>query len=108
MASISKIKIGTDVRDIHAVQLTNERKITLSGSVTGTGYFDGSGDLTITTSTNHTHNYAGSSSAGGGAKKNESYQVGSITTTYGDQWQVINQWITNDRLKIQVLNAGAV
>lgn len=108
MASISKIKIGTEVRDIHAVQLTNERKITLSGSVTGTGYFDGSGDLTITTSTNHTHNYAGSSSAGGGAKKNESYQVGSITTTYGDQWHVINQWITNDRLKIQVLNDGTV
>lgn len=108
MASISKIKIGTDVRDIHAVQLTNERKITLSGSVTGTGYFDGSGDLTITTSTNHTHNYAGSSSAGGGAKKNESYQVGSVTTTYGDQWQVINQWITDDRLKIQVLNDGTV
>ena len=107
-ASISKIKIGTEVRDIHAVQLTNERKITLSGSVTGTGYFDGSGDLTITTSTNHTHNYAGSSSAGGGAKKNESYQVGSITTTYGDQWHVINQWITNDRLKIQILNDGAV
>lgn len=100
MASISKIKIGTEVRDIHAVQLTNERKITLSGSVTGTGYFDGSGDLTITTSTNHTHNYAGSSSAGGGAKKNESYQVGSITTTYGNQWNIINQWITNDRLKI--------
>lgn len=107
-ASISKIKIGTEVRDIHAIQLTNERKITLSGSVTGTGYFDGSGDLTITTSTNHTHNYAGSSSAGGGAKKNESYQVGSITTTYGNQWQVINQWITNDRLKIQILNDGAV
>ena len=108
MASISKIKIGTEIRDIHAVQLTNERKITLSGSVTGTGYFDGSGDLTITTSTNHTHNYAGSSSAGGGAKKNESYQVGSITTTYGNQWNIINQWITNDRLKIQVLNDGAV
>lgn len=108
MASISKIKIGTDVRDIYAVQLTNERKITLSGSVTGTGFFDGSGDLTITTSTNHTHNYADSSSAGGGAKKNESYQTGSITTTYGDQWQVINQWITNDRLKVQILNAGAV
>ena len=66
-ASISKIKIGTEVRDIHAIQLTNETKITLDEAVTGTGYFDGSGALTITTSTNHTHNYAGSSSAGGAA-----------------------------------------
>lgn len=100
MASISQIKIGNDVRDIYAVKLKNARTISLAGSVTGSANFDGSGNITITTTTNHSHNYAGSSSAGGGAKRNESYQVGSVTATYGNSWQVINQWITSDRLKI--------
>ena len=108
MASISQIKIGNDVRDIYAVKLKNARTISLAGSVTGSANFDGSGNITITTATNHSHNYAGSSSAGGGAKRNESYQVGSVTTTYGNSYQVINQWITSDRLKIQILNDGAV
>ena len=48
-----------------ASKLATARTITLSGSVTGSASFDGSSNITITTTTNHTHNYAGSSSAGG-------------------------------------------
>ena len=35
--------------------------------MTGNANFDGSGNITISTSVNHTHSYAGSSSAGGAA-----------------------------------------
>lgn len=61
-----------------ASKLSASRKITLSGSVQGTGNFNGSSDLTITTETNHTHNYAalshthdyaGSTESGGPATK---------------------------------------
>lgn len=50
-----------------ATKLATARTIALTGSVTGSGTFDGSGNLSIATTTNHTHNYAGSSSAGGSA-----------------------------------------
>lgn len=50
-----------------ANKLTTARTISLTGSVTGSGSFDGSGNLSIATTTNHTHSYAGSSSAGGPA-----------------------------------------
>ena len=50
-----------------ATKLATARTISLTGSVTGSGIFDGSGNLSIATTTNHTHNYAGSSSAGGSA-----------------------------------------
>lgn len=50
-----------------ATKLQTARTISLTGSVTGSGSFDGSGNLSIATTTNHTHNYAGSSSAGGSA-----------------------------------------
>ena len=50
-----------------ATKLATARTISLTGSVTGSGTFDGSGNLSITTTTNHTHNYAGSASAGGPA-----------------------------------------
>ena len=50
-----------------ATKLATARTISLTGSVTGSGTFDGSGNLSIATTTNHTHNYAGSSSAGGAA-----------------------------------------
>ena len=50
-----------------ATKLATARTISLTGSVTGSGSFDGSGNLSIATTTNHTHNYAGSSSAGGAA-----------------------------------------
>lgn len=50
-----------------ATKLATTRTISLTGSVTGSGTFDGSGNLSIATTTNHTHNYAGSASAGGPA-----------------------------------------
>lgn len=40
-----------------ATKLTTARTIALTGSVTGSGTFDGSGNLSITTTTNHTHSY---------------------------------------------------
>ena len=48
-----------------ASRLATARTISLTGSVTGSGTFDGSGDLSINTTVSHTHNYAGSTSAGG-------------------------------------------
>ena len=38
-----------------ATKLATARTISLTGSVTGSGTFDGSGNLSITTSTNHSH-----------------------------------------------------
>ena len=40
-----------------ASKLGTKRTIQLTGSVTGSGKFDGSGDLNITTTTNHSHDY---------------------------------------------------
>ena len=40
-----------------ATKLATARTISLTGSVTGSGTFDGSGNLSITTTTNHTHSY---------------------------------------------------
>ena len=40
-----------------ATKLAAARTISLTGSVTGSGSFDGSGNLSIATTTNHTHNY---------------------------------------------------
>ena len=40
-----------------ASRLQNTRTISLTGSVTGSGSFDGSGNLSITTTTNHNHAY---------------------------------------------------
>lgn len=62
-----KADSGTDGVATSAHKLETPRKITLSGSVTGNVDFDGSDNVTINTSTNHTHSYAGSSSAGGAA-----------------------------------------
>lgn len=39
-----------------AGKLSTSRTISLTGSVTGSGSFDGSGNLTISTATSHTHN----------------------------------------------------
>lgn len=64
-----KTKASSDTNGIayNAHKLQTARKITISGSVTGDVTFDGSKNVTISVSTNHTHNYAGSSSAGGSA-----------------------------------------
>ena len=40
-----------------ATKLATARTISLTGSVTGSGSFDGSGNLSISTTTNHTHSY---------------------------------------------------
>ena len=40
-----------------ATKLQTARTISLTGSVTGSGTFDGSGNLSITTTTNHSHSY---------------------------------------------------
>ena len=47
--SISKIKVGSVEHDLHASKLTTARTITLSGDVGGSTTFDGSGNVTITT-----------------------------------------------------------
>ena len=52
---------------VAATKLATARNIAISGAVTGNANFDGSGNITISTSVNHSHNYAGSSSAGGAA-----------------------------------------
>ena len=64
----------------NATKLATARTISLTGSVTGSGTFDGSGNLSISTTTNHTHNYAGSASAGGSANS----AVKLDTATAGD------------------------
>jgi hypothetical protein len=40
-----------------ASKLATARTISLTGSVTGSGTFDGSGNLSIATTTNHSHSY---------------------------------------------------
>lgn len=44
-----------------ASKLQTSRNISLTGSVTGSVKFDGSGDVSISTATNHTHDYIGPS-----------------------------------------------
>ena len=63
-----------------ATKLATAKTISLTGSVTGSGAFDGSGNLSIATTTNHTHSYAGSASAGGSANS----AVKLDTATAGD------------------------
>ena len=70
-----------------ATKLKTARTISLGGAVTGSSSFDGSANITITTSVNHTHSYAGSASAGGDAnravKVKDSANGKDITITYG-------------------------
>lgn len=55
MAFISQIKLSNTTYDISAIKLKNARTISLTGSITGSGLFDGSGNLSIATITNHNH-----------------------------------------------------
>ena len=57
----------TDSNVASASKWATARTLSLTGAVTGSGTFDGSGDLSIRTTVSHTHNYAGSSSSGGAA-----------------------------------------
>lgn len=68
-----------------ASKLATARTITLTGAITGSGSFDGSTNLSIATSVNHTHNYAGSSSPGGSATS----AVKLDTTTAGSATQPV-------------------
>lgn len=69
-----------------AVKLVTPINITLTGAVSGSLLqFDGSKSVTINTTVNHTHNYAGSSSPGGAAnsvKNSLTLKLGSETYTY--------------------------
>lgn len=56
--SISKIKVGSVEHDLHASKLTTARTIALSGDVSGSTTFDGSGNVTITTAVaDDSHNH---------------------------------------------------
>lgn len=61
------VKADSDTSGVaySAAKLKIARTISLSGAVTGSGSFDGSDNLDINVGVNHTHSYAGSSSAGG-------------------------------------------
>ena len=50
-------KLGSTANAASATKLATARTIALTGSVTGSGTFDGSGNLSIATTTNHTHSY---------------------------------------------------
>ena len=67
-----------------AAKLATARNIALTGAVTGNANFDGSGNISIDTSVNHSHNYAGSSSAGGDANR------AMAIADYGDVSRTIN------------------
>ena len=69
-----------------ASRLQNARNIAISGAVTGNANFDGSGDITISTSVNHTHNYAGSGSAGGAATNVVVNSGNNSSSTYPLVW----------------------
>ena len=92
-----------------ATKLATARTISLTGSVTGSGTFDGSGDLSITTATNHTHNYAGSSSAGGPANSVKANMVVKLNngTTEGTNMFTFNG-STAKTINITAASIGAV
>lgn len=82
-----------------ATKLKTARTISLGGAVTGSSSFDGSANITITTSVNHTHSYAGSASAGGDAnravKVKDSYNGGDLTITYSKAGQTSTSWLAS-------------
>ena len=78
-----------------ASKLQTARTIALTGSVTGSGTFDGSGNLSIATTTNHTHSYAGSASVGGPATKAINDNLGQqIDSTYIKNLSISGQTLT--------------
>ena len=73
-----------------ATKLKTARTISLSGSVTGSASFDGSGNITIATTTNHSHSYlplAGGSVTGDTNIRNVQFMQKTVTagTTSGVQ-----------------------
>lgn len=66
----SNTYLGKGATAVASNKLATARNIAISGAVTGNANFDGSGNITISTTTNHSHSYAGSPSAGGAAYEN--------------------------------------
>ena len=87
-----------------ATKLATARTISLTGSVTGSGTFDGSGNLSITTATNHTHSYAGSASAGGPANSVKS----SLTIKLNNGTNEGNNLFTFNGLTAKTINITAL
>lgn len=71
------------------------RTLSLTGAVTGSATIDGSGNVSLATSVNHTHNYAGSSSAGGAATTASSLLSPGILDTQ----EKIDNFITPNKLQ---------
>ena len=63
-----------------ATKLQTARTISLIGSITGSGTFDGSGNLSITTTTNHTH-AAATTSANGFMSSSDKAKLDGITAS---------------------------
>lgn len=63
-----------------ATKLQTARTISLIGSITGSGTFDGSGNLSITTTTNHTH-AAATTSANGFMSSDDKAKLDGITAS---------------------------
>jgi uncharacterized protein (UPF0333 family) len=55
VATSTTLDVNISKNAATATKLATARTIALTGSVTGSGTFDGSGNLSITTTTNHTH-----------------------------------------------------
>lgn len=75
-----------------ASKWANARTITLTGSVTGSVSIDGSQNVSLATTTNHTHNYAGSSSAGGSANSALTLLYNNILDTNYGNYVVFQQF----------------
>ena len=71
-----------------ATKLATARTISLTGSVTGSGSFDGSGNLSIATTTNHSHSYVPLS--GGSMSGQLSISINSPGTSPGTQHIILN------------------
>ena len=94
----TRICLNADNADT-ATKLKTARTISIAGAVTGNSSFDGSANITITTSVNHTHSYAGSASAGGDANRavkiKDSSNGKDITITYGKAGQNSTSWLAS-------------
>ena len=94
-----------------ATKLATERTIALTGSVTGSGTFDGSGNLSIATTTNHTHSYiplSGSTAITGNLEfSNSGTAPRGIIGTMGDSdhWRIIGGATGSDSSYLELSTA---
>lgn len=92
----------------------NARTITLIGSVTGSVSIDGSSNVTLSTTTNHTHtksqitDFPTSLPANGGnadrAKFLETFHQNSTINTYGSQYPIWAQWSDSANVRLKCTN----